>query len=337
MKKLDGDKALVVIVDYMQGLANKTIESMITRFKKFSRFLLHALKKDDLRDVTRSDLLEYLKYLKQYKTHDNGKGFSNLTIRGYMGSTLLAFRILYRMETLLVNPAQDIEIRLPEMKKNRRFLSAEQMSTFLDGIKTDKGEGLFFRTLFELIYSSGLRVDEAAHIKVEDLNKRDRLLIIRKAKGRKERIVPVNETAFYYLEKHLKKLTAVQTDYVFPGEKGCRSYSNILKNFKAYLASGGIDSVGIGVHKIRHATATHLLENGADLRYVQELLGHESIETTVRYTHILIESLKGVYKRHHPRENESYREVDGEYIERLERFKDALKRRTGPRLDNSGL
>lgn len=337
MKKLDGDKALVVIVEYMQGLAKNTIESMIIRFKKFTRFLLHALKKDDLRDVTRSDLLEYLKYLKQYKAPDNGKGFSNLTIRGYMGSTLLAFRILYRMETLLVNPAQDIEIRLPEMKKNRRFLSAEQMSTFLDGIKTDKGEGLFFRTLFELIYSSGLRVDEAAHIKVEDLNKRDRLLIIRKAKGRKERIVPVNEAAFYYLEKHLKKRNAVQTDYVFPGVKGCRSYSNILKNFKRYLESGGIDSEGIGVHKIRHATATHLLENGADLRYVQELLGHECIETTVRYTHILIESLKGVYKRHHPRENESYREVDGEYIERLERFKDALERRTGPRLDNAGL
>ena len=117
---------------------------------------------------------------------------------------------------------------------------------------------------------------------------------------------------------------------VFLGAGARLRVRSLGARFHYHLANAGLEGKGLSAHSIRHATATHLLAHGADLRYVQELLGHQSIETTVLYTNEQLENLKRIYKTHHPRENALWREVDEEYRARVSRL---LARLEDPRLE----
>jgi site-specific recombinase XerD len=101
---------------------------------------------------------------------------------------------------------------------------------------------------------------------------------------------------------------------------------SVERHFKKLLKEKGMYRKGLGLHSIRHSTATHLLEKGAGLRYVQELLGHKTIETTAHYTHTLTSSLKRIYKQYHPRENLYFKEVDGNYEQKLEDLARTLRK-----------
>ena len=119
-------------------------------------------------------------------------------------------------------------------------------------------------------------------------------------------------------EQQTKSATSPEPDaMVFPGYDGGITPACINKRFKELLKQQGSYRPGLTTHQLRHACATHLIERGAELRYVQELLGHSSIETTVRYTHDQVEQLKRAYRSHHPRENQLYEEVDDMYIGRV--------------------
>jgi site-specific recombinase XerD len=175
--------------------------------------------------------------------------------------------------------------------------------------------------LFELIYSSGLRVAEAASLKREDVNL-DRREIIVRGKGERDRLVPVSKLAAAFLELYLGQ-RIVPCMWVFPGgSRGIQTGSHIRpasisERFRDLLRRFDMDKKEISTHSIRHSTATHLLENGASVRHVQELLGHKSIETTVRYTHIQIDGLTKMYRKYHPREHELFETVDEEYYKQL--------------------
>jgi site-specific recombinase XerD len=190
--------------------------------------------------------------------------------------------------------------RLPQV------LSPEQAARLLDIIGGAKPLELRDRALFELIYSSGLRCQEALDLTLRDVGF-DTSEIRAKGKGRKVRIVPVGAPALKALDRYLREgrprlVTAgAQEDHVFLSRTGRPlSSSDVQRRLARYLAGAGAP-MGTSPHTLRHSFATHLLEGGADLRVIQELLGHSSLRTTQVYAHVSATHLRKTYRRAHPR------------------------------------
>ena len=185
-------------------------------------------------------------------------------------------------------------IRLAESgpENIRVHLGEDEVARFLDGIDTDAPFGLRDRALFELIYSSALRAGEASGLCVGDVNLERRLIRVRMSKYSKDRIVPMTELA---AERLADLVHGRRVDRpVFRGSGGKRvSGSTINHHFKTLMKRAELYREGLSVHALRHACATHLLAHGVDIRYVQGLLGHKSVQTTVRYTNELVENSAG--------------------------------------------
>jgi site-specific recombinase XerD len=162
------------------------------------------------------------------------------------------------------------------------------------------------RALFELIYSSGLRCQEVLDLRLRDINLGSREIRV-KGKGRKVRVIPVGEVALVALERYLREVRsglvkdALQEDHIFLSRSGRPlSSSDVQRRLARYLARAGAPR-GTSPHTLRHSFATHLLEGGADLRVIQEMLGHSSLRTTQVYTHVSAAHLRRAYRKAHPR------------------------------------
>jgi len=292
---------------------------------KFLKYLTYVEKIDDIRDTSREVILRFARYLDTLKTKTTKKLYSVQTKQMIIICVTQIFRSLYLKQLLLSNPMQELEIKWQKTEKHKETLSEEEMGTLLDGIDMEYEAGLRDKAIFELMYSSGLRLSDVAGLCVEDVDFKNRIMLIRRGKGGKDRFVAFSIVAERFLKMYLGKRIYEQGP-LFAGEKGHLHKHTIYNRFMKWAKETGVYRKGISTHSIRHSTATHLLNHGADLRYVQELLGHESIQTTVGYTHQLIDNLKKVYKSYHPRENEYYREVDSEYMMRITWFEKKLKK-----------
>lgn len=306
------------------GYSEKTLKAKKYYICKFGKFLGQCGVKD-LRDVDQ-DLLEgYALFLEKQKTAHGGTPLAESTWRAAIFQMKLFFGFLYSSELILVNPAQNIEAGSRKSRKRYvKILSQAEMARLLDNMDTGSVEGLKYRVIFELLYSTGLRIGELEALNIGDLDLNSRMLLVRKGKFGKERYVPMNETSAKLLKKHLKGRLTDRKEAVFKGQQGRLKAANIRARFRKELEKLGIKRIKSRIHVLRHSAATHLLENGANLRYVQELLGHESIETTVIYTHMLLEGLKKVYKSCHPRENMHYEEVSDVYRQKVYALKEGL-------------
>lgn len=192
-----------------------------------------------------------------------------------------------------------------------KVLSVEQVDAFLNAIDLSKPLGVRDRALFELIYSCGLRISEAAGLKIQNVHLNERVLVV-SGKGGKERMVPFGEAAKIRLEAYLTEVRPglVGTrviDEVFVNYQGKPlSRKGIWKNFQVYETKSGINAK---VHTLRHSFATHLLAGGMDLRSVQELLGHSDLATTTIYTHVENSQLRETHKKFFPGHKNEDREV----------------------------
>ncbi len=287
--------------------------------------------KKDLRDVKSKDIKEYVETLKKTKTKYN-KPFSEGTISNILSSIKGFFNYLFRNEYILLNPVEDLEIKL-NTKNARGVFSKEEMNTFLDCIELKGKHGQRDRAIFELIYSTGLRASEVINLTLTEVDLRERVLFVKNGKGAKDRYDPFNETALSFLKLYINNERKKIERYVKGEDKkilflsiyGKLAKNKIGKLFNKYLLKSGVEKKNRTLHSIRHSTATHLLKAGADVRYVAELLGHESIQTTVRYTHLLTDNIKKAYKSAHPRENQFYEEITGEYLKEIESLENELK------------
>ncbi len=195
-----------------------------------------------------------------------------------------------------------------------KVLSVDDVSRMLDlaAIRAASGEGTSFERLrntrmhclLELIYATGLRVSELVSLPKSAARTREKFLVVR-GKGNKERLVPLTESARTAMTRYVEVLDASRKDtpaWLFPAdsESGHLTRQAFARDLKVLAGASGIRADHISPHALRHAFASHLLQNGADLRVVQELLGHASISTTQIYTHVLDERLKSMVRDLHP-------------------------------------
>jgi integrase/recombinase XerC len=307
---------------------------MSAEIDRVAEFLEHMTKERDVSPNTVTaytrDLAEFSAYLGAYYGANawSWQGVDRLAIRGFLahlvrrgiskrsaGRSLSAvrsfYRYLHRNEIVEANPARAVgspkrEAHLPE------YLDLAQMGTLFSAAETRATEGRFtdIRNLamLELFYSAGLRLSELRGINRDSLDLLGNQVKVR-GKGRKERIVPLGDRPALALRNYEAKrdelLRAVgptgDRTAFFLSARGRRISTRALQNAMKSLLDLVSESAGLSTHSLRHTFATHMLDAGADLRAVQELLGHVSVQTTQIYTHTSVERLKQAYKAAHPR------------------------------------
>jgi integrase/recombinase XerD len=266
------------------------------------------------------DLTRYLNYLKRvgatatgaspgdiasYLSELNQRG---LSVRSYTRS-LIAIRGFYRYllnkGRVKSSPCSSIDLPRTE-KKLPKVLTLKEVDRLLDNPKADTPRGKRDKAMLEVLYATGLRVTELVSLKLNDLNLQTGCITVL-GKGSKQRIVPIGETAIIWLRRYLEEARLVllkgrDSKDLFVTARGRRmTRENFWHTIKRWSVMAGIEKDRIKPHIIRHSFATHLVERGADLRVVQEMLGHADISTTQIYTHVRSERLKKLHKTHHPR------------------------------------
>lgn len=275
-----------------KGLAANSIESYATDLGRLNSW---AAKNDlELTDLTRQDLREWLIDLGAEKLSENSKRRIISAIRGF-------YKFLMFEGHVTNNPAEDLQapqkgVYLP------RFLNRTEIESLLAAPDTSTETGLRDRAILELMYASGLRVSEAVDLKINDVDI-DSGIVTTTGKGSKTRRVPVGSSAIEWLKSYLslrRKQESIGVENMFVTTNGSPiNRQSIYLSVTEYAAKCGLE--GVSPHTLRHSFATHLVQNNADIRSVQQMLGHADISTTQIYTHITNVQLKKNYDRFHPR------------------------------------
>ena len=226
-----------------------------------------------------------------------------VSIRRKLAAVRGLFRFLLREGIVRVNIGR--LVRTPKApQKLPDVMTPEQVNTLIDGVAADKLERPFpvrDRAIFELLYGCGVRVSELAGLNLEDVDRAERWLRVR-GKGRKERQVPLPGQAAGALERYLSQRPVVRDERaVFLNHRGQRLTARGIRGIVKLYATLLIGDPSIHPHSFRHAYATHLLADGADLRSIQELLGHARLSTTQKYTQVSLTGLMAVYDKAHPK------------------------------------
>jgi len=230
-------------------------------------------------------------------------GLSKITVSRRLSSIRSFFKYLHREGHITANPAKLVSNpRIPKMLP--RYLSVDDVFSLIE-----RPEGIGFitvrdRAILELLYSSGLRVSELSGLNVDDLTIRESLVKIR-GKGKKERIVPVGSKAIGAFKSYLveRMLRRSRDKALFLNRMGTRLTDRGVRRIVVKYARASAMTGHVGPHVLRHSFASHLLQGGADLRVIQELLGHASLSTTQKYTHLDITHLMDIYDKAHPLAN----------------------------------
>ena len=292
---------LVLFEQYLAvelGLADNTR----TAYLRDLRLLQKALgqkSSEELMTVSRRQLLAYLSQLKQ-------AGRSPTTIARKLASIKAFYRFLTAERYIRRDPAEVLEaaqkgIHLP------KFLSVQEVDELLEQPNLGTLEGYRDKTMLETLYATGMRVSELVSVPVENVDLKMQYLIVM-GKGSKERMLPLGRTALKYLERYLN---VVRPQLLHNKPDSCKELfvtswggpltrQRVNELLEGYAQSAGITK-RVTPHMLRHSFATHLLNNGTDLRVVQELLGHADISTTQIYTHLDMARLREVYDKTHPR------------------------------------
>ncbi len=258
----------------------------------------------------RIDLEEFIKFcgespvektdyllLRKFLAHLRTKSHAPRTLARKLSSLRSFFKFLQRENHIKDNPA--VLLSTPKLdKKLPHFLSEKEMIQFIEAPPADKLSGKRDRAIFETLYSTGMRVSELVGLDLQDVDFIGNIIKVM-GKGKKERLVPVGNKALESIREYLQERKSQSTALFLNKNGGRLTTRGVLNITQKYIAIASITN-HVSPHVLRHSFATHLLNNGADLRSVQELLGHANLSTTQIYTHVTTERLKEVYDKAHP-------------------------------------
>lgn len=287
------DAAVGSFLEYLgveRGASPHTLRSYAADLTEFTRFLADE-RIGGLPDADTRAVRAYVARLHQRR-------LSKATIARKLAAVRSCFRFLARRGALPANPAR--QVRSPRLgRRLPSFLPVDEATVLLNAPPEPSAAGARDRALLELLYASGLRVAEGCGLDLDDLDEARRTVRV-VGKGDKERVVPVGETALEAMAAHLAMRGRRRGPLFLNARGGRLTPRSAHRIVRARARQAGIDQ-RVTPHTLRHSFATHMLGAGADLRLIQELLGHSRLSTTQRYTHVSPEHLMRVYDRAHPR------------------------------------
>lgn len=307
-RPLDPDGIAPYLADHLQwltvtGYSADTISRRETALRRFvewcdARGLNHP------NQISKPILERYQRHLYYYRKAD-GQPLTLGTQHSLLAPLKTFFKRLAQDNHLPYNPASELTLPKHPKRLPRDILSVEEVESILNAANPDSPGGLRDRAVLETLYSTGLRRMELVALKVYDIDRRRAIVIVREGKGRRDRIIPIGQRALAWLEKYLddsrpQLLLNLQVEALFLNDYGDPLPREALARLvKRHMDQAGIHKTG-SCHLFRHAMATHMLDNGADTRFIQAMLGHADLATTQIYTHVSVEKLKAVHAATHP-------------------------------------
>lgn len=289
-----------------KSLSSNSIEAYFSDVERFIIFLEDNYPGISIPEIELIHLKEFLVFLNQIEIAPRSQARIVSGIRSF-------FKFLLMRDIIEKDPSLLLE--LPQSgKKLPVFLNIEEIDKIENAIDLSKNEGHRNKAIIETMYSCGLRVSELINLKITNLFFEDEYIKIT-GKGNKERLVPISKKAIHDINIYFKEVRNNQIikkgneNFVFLNRRGQKLTRNMIFNIvKDLCIKAGLDKI-ISPHTFRHSFATHLVDGGADLRAVQEMLGHESILTTEIYTHLSREFLKQTIIDYHPRSKKKYQNI----------------------------
>jgi len=286
---------------------NYSLVTVRNRESYLNRFILWAEERSLTRpdQVTKQILERYQRWLYNYRDSKTEKKLSFRSQHARLLPLRAFFKWLCQRDLLPANPAADLDLPKLEKRLPKHILNAREAELVLAQADVLTAMGLRDRAIMEVLYSTGIRRMEVAGLKLYDLDADRILVFVRLGKGRKDRMVPIGERALAWTNKYLEEArpglsSSTSDDALFLTNLGEAFMATRLSE----MVRGYVDAAGIGktgsCHLFRHACATHMHENGADIRMIQAMLGHAKLETTEVYTHLSIKQLQEVHAATHP-------------------------------------
>jgi integrase/recombinase XerC len=295
-------RAFLTFLDVERGASRETLRNYASDLRQFASFLTAGsagIRPIEPAAVQSDSIRAYLRWLDR-------KHEKRTTLARKLACLRSFFRYLQREGVVPQNPAE--EVRSPKQPKQLpRVLTKDEAQALLELPDTTAGWSLRDRAILETLYSTGARVSELVGINLEDLSTKEGLVRLQ-GKGRKERIVPIGDLAVEAIRQYRVWLASnpnvrhsnLNRTALFCNSRGgrltARSVARLVARYSRALPGGPVSP-----HTLRHSFATHLLDEGADLRAIQEMLGHASLSTTQKYTHVAMDQLLALYDKTHPR------------------------------------
>lgn len=281
-----------------RGLSGNSVDAYINDVKKLIEYYDISKKEITVKEIDHAELVRFFSWINELGMLPNTQARVISGLKAYFSYLLLEDIIADDPSSLLESPK--ISRKLPDI------LNIEEINLLIEAIDASKPEGMRNKAILEVLYGCGLRVTELITLRISDLNFESEYIKV-VGKGNKERIIPIGQDAIKYIDIYLTEVRVHldikkgNEDYIFLNRLGTQlSRISVFTIIKALAEKIGLKK-SISPHTFRHSFATHLIEGGADLRAIQEMLGHSSITTTEIYTHLDRDYLRGIITQFHPR------------------------------------